>query len=326
MLKPRFYDLICIMDYMRRGVIILVTSMFVNLVLICALYLNRSQSPDREWTQHYPLLSRRLSVENHNDILINFVPLRSTLREYVGQIKQPTGMYFEYLPSGVSIGINDQDTFFGASLLKLPVVMKTYKLIEQGKLNKTQQITITEDQLDSGFGALWEQGAGTVITVEDAMKLAITQSDNTADNVLRALVQSRPVSDVFDYLDIPTDQSAGPGAGITPKGFSSTLRALYLSSYLSYENSNALLKLMTMSPYSDRIVAGLPSNIQVAHKVGVYKDPATGGNEVHSDCGIVYVPQRPYMLCIISRANIEESTNYMKTISKLIYDYVSSVN
>jgi hypothetical protein len=82
---------------------------------------------------------------------------------------------------------------------------------------------------------------------------------------------------------------------------------------------------MTTSPYNDRLVAGVSKEVKVAHKVGIYKDPATG-HQVHSDCGIVYAAKRPYILCIMSEAEIGQSTKHMQAISKIVYDYVSLAN
>ncbi|HSX29238.1 MAG TPA: serine hydrolase [Candidatus Saccharimonadales bacterium] len=272
----------------------------------------------------YTYLSKRVFAEDPNDVLINFTELRQELRTYTKPAGDSVSMYFEYLPSGNSVGVNPSQIFFGASLLKLPVAMKAYKLIEDGKLDKSQQVTIEPSDIDRGFGDLWRRGAGATLSLDEVLRLSIAQSDNTADKILRRLVKSRPVSDVFDYLDIPTDLKSEYGAGVTAKGFSSVLRALYLSSYLSSADSNNLLTTMTTSPYNDRIVAGIPQNVKVAHKVGIYEQPGPATGEVHSDCGIIYIPKRPYMLCIMSTAAIQQSTEYMRTISKMVYDYVSS--
>jgi len=303
----------------------------VNVILLVVnifLLLDQQRSSDAVGNSdvQYPLLSKRLFTEKPNDTIINFVPLRSSLRDYHSKIIEPTGIYFEYLPSGTSVGINSGDPFFGASLLKLPVAMKAYKLIEQGIVDKKHELTITEKNIDKGFGNLWQRGVGSKVTVDEVINLSITQSDNTADSVLRDLVQPRPVSDVFDYLDIETDVAEGPGAGVSPRGFASVLRALYLSAYLSYSDSNELLNTMTDTPYKDRLVAGVPKDVKVAHKVGIYKEPANEDVQVHSDCGIVYVPKRPYILCIMSDAKIDQATKYMSDISKLVYDYVYSAN
>ncbi len=298
----------------------------VVVVLLVGTLILQPQSNGKSDHDAYPYLATRIFGDNNNDTLINFVSLRKALNDYAKGQSGPLGIYFEYLPSGTSVGIDANRAFFGASLLKLPVAMKAFKLIEDGKLEKNKEITIEAGQIDKGFGTLWQRGVGAKITVLDAIKLSVASSDNTADKILRDLVQPRPVSDVFDYLDIDTSVAVGPGAGVTPRGYSSTLRALYLSAYLSHDYSNELLGIMTESPYSNRIVAGVPKDVKVAHKIGMYERPDNKSEQVHSDCGIVYTPNRPYILCVMTEADVNVADGQMKAISKMVYDYVSTAN
>lgn len=273
--------------------------------------------------REYPFLSKRIFLENQNDMLINFTPLRQALREYVKKQKEPLGVYFEYLPSGVSIGVNDTVEVNLASLLKVPVVMAVYKQIESGKIKKSNVIEIKEEHLDQRFGEGWKMGEGTKLTVEHAITLALTESDNTASNVLLSSLPDGAIDDVFDSLDIPKD-TKGSFHFISPKSYSSILRSLYLSSYLSNVFSNEIITLLTKTKFTNQIPAGVPSTIPVAHKIGVFdlKDAP----KTYSDCGIVYVPNRPYVLCIMTSASEEEATAYMQHISKMVYGYIYAVN
>lgn len=296
-----------------------------GLILGILLISNIFKSP-RTDSETYPYLSKRIFVEDQNDILINFVPLRTELRNYVKNIKDPIGIYFEYLPSGTSVGVNDQETFFAASLLKIPVVMKVYKLIEEERLDPNLELTIEEKNIDKGFGDLWKKGAGTKVRLGEVIKLSITQSDNTADKMLRDLIAEKPVSDIFDYFDIPTNVEEEGGAGVTPKGFASVLKGLYLSAYLPYNRSNEILEIMTNTIYQDRLVAGVPNDVKVAHKVGIYRSPEKPNVQVHSDCGIIYLSKRPYLLCVMSDSAIDVATKQIAEVSKIVFDFVNSAN
>jgi len=217
----------------------------------------------------FPYLSKRIFTENQNDIIINFIPLRAAMREYIGKQKETIGIYFEYLPSGISIGINDQLESQAGSLMKIPVVMGAYKQIELGKLKKQDVLTIQKENLNDKFGDLWKKGAGTTITVEDAITQILVYSDNTALNVLRSSLSTRVFLDVLESLDIHF-QINNERITISPKSYSSILRSLYLSSYLKEESSNEILSILTQTPFSDRLAAGIPAIIKVAHKIGVF--------------------------------------------------------
>lgn len=271
----------------------------------------------------FPYLSKRIFVENQNDIIINFIPLRAAMREYIGKQQETIGVYFEYLPSGISIGINDQLESQAGSLMKIPVVMGAYKQIELGKLKKQDILTIQKENLNNKFGDLWKKGAGTTITVEDAIQQILVNSDNTALNVLRGSLSTRVFLDVLESLDIHF-QVKNERITISPKSYSSILRSLYLSSYLKETSSNEIISILTQTPFSDKLVAGVPATIKVAHKIGVFT--SISSEVAFSDCGIIYATKRPYILCIMVRSNEEKARQHMSLLSKMVYGYIAVAN
>lgn len=303
----------------------LILSLAVNL-------LTGADEVKRLTDDEYPLLSRRLFAENPNNIVLNFTGLRKQLNEYVSQTPVKTGVYFEYLPTGNSIGVREKEVFFTASLIKLPVVMRTYYLINEGKLKTEQIVTLKAEHIDKGFGDLWMRGEGAELSVKTLTDAVLTHSDNTAYRALSDLIDQynsvsgdkRSVLDVYDYLDIANDE-AGGNAGITPKNFSSILRSLYLSAYLPYKYSNHILEHLTESEFNDWLPEPIPSDVKVAHKFGLY-NAEPHEFSVHSDCGIVYHPKRPYMLCVMVNTFDEAiARNTIRAISKLTYDYIHIV-
>src|SRR3989344_1414497 len=164
--------------------LIFIASLVLNVFLIDKVgKVNKPTQAEEPEADSYPYLARRIFNENPNDIIINFTDLRQSLREYIGEQNEKIGIYFEYLPNGNSIGINEKEPFFRASLVKVPAVMRAYKLIEEGKLKKNDILTIERVHIDPTYGDLWKRGAGTKITVGEAIRLSISESDNTAYEV-----------------------------------------------------------------------------------------------------------------------------------------------
>jgi beta-lactamase class A len=128
---------------------------------------------------------------------------------------------------------------------------------------------------------------------------------------------------VFDALDIPKHRE-GEYSVISPKNYSSILRSLYLSSYLRREDSNGILDILTQTKFNDKLPAGVPGKVLVAHKIGVF-DENDAGQPVFSDCGIVYQPDRPYVLCIMVKADEATARQHIQLLSKMVYGYVSQV-
>jgi beta-lactamase class A len=309
--------------FKKTLVCMFVLSLFANIALLYYLYNNNLFNPGNVATQstveQLPYLSKRIFTEKQNDILINFVPLRSAARDYIEAQKEEIGYYFEYLPSGTSIGINEKMEIRIASLIKVPVVMAFYKLIEEGKLSEDTELTVREKDINIDFGNLWRDGPNSKISVKEAILLSIIESDNTAARVLNSNLPEGAIDDVYDSLDIPKNFADGYPI-ISPKNYTSILRSLYLSSYLIKEYSNEILDILTRTKFSDMLPAGVDKEIKVAHKIGIYDT-----QKVFSDCGIIYVPDRPYTLCIMVKGSQEQSREHISLLSKMAFEYVSKI-
>jgi len=271
----------------------------------------------------YPLLSKRILNEFQQDILINFLDLRKVLRSQVEPYGDNFGFYFEYLPTGTSIGVNEKNEFYAASLFKVPVIMAYYRYLNRIKSDEDldKEINVEKDDIDSQFGSLWKLGEGSKIKTSEAIRLALEESDNTAAKLIARRIMEEDFNNVYEGLDIEL-QTASGGAVLTAKNYTSILKALYFSAVLEKDDSNQILNYLTQSEFNNKLVAGIPQNVKVAHKIGEYRDEK--GDRAYMDCGIVYVPKRPYTLCMVSISDEKIANERMSKLSKTIYDFVSS--
>lgn len=307
---------------------ILLVSFFANIVLAFFFARERSQNTMQsleEAVVAYPFLSKRIFTVNQNDLLVHFVPLRRSVQDYVAGKNGDLGVYFEYLPTGTSIGVNDAQRFILASLLKVPMAMAVYQQVERGALDLDEVYTIQNNDLDPNFGSLWRRGVGAKITLRQAIELTLTESDNTAKNILMRALPAGALEDIFDSLDIPKELD-GEDAVVTPKNYTSILRSLYLSSLLTKEHSNEILEILTRTPFNDKLAAPIPDDIPVAHKIGVILNYQNLQRSTYTDCGIVYYPQRPYALCVMVHGSEETARKWMSEVSKMVYEFVAKSN
>jgi beta-lactamase class A len=270
---------------------------------------------------NYPLLSARIFADNPNDILINFVPLRKQLETKFAALPAGTkySFYFEYLPSGTSIRIGEDNVLVAASLIKVPLVMNLYRAAEMGKINLDQVVTIQESELDNAYGDLWQKGAGTQLTLRQLAQLTLEKSDNTASRVIYDHVKGLLDEEDQSLAQLDVDQSLENGqAVIDAISYTSVLKSLYFSSYVNRDHSQELLGYLAQSVEHNRLTKNLPSNVTVAHKNGVYNQ-----NWSESDCGLVYVPKRPYAICVMVGLPETEADTFIANTSKTIYDYVT---
>lgn len=306
--------------------IILIASLAVNFYLIYKTDAlvglssgSHELSPWKKSAGKYPLLEEALSISDYPDILINFLPLRNDLRSRVSGYGDSFAVYFQYLPTGVSIGVNEKNEFDAASLLKVPFAMAYYHEKERSNLvNDATVVPIKEIYLDNEFGSLWQRGVGAKVSLGEAVKLSLIDSDNTAFHLLADQTPLEDFNAVYNGLDINLNEVSGR-LFISAKSYSSILQALYFASVLNKKDSEEILNILTKTNFSDKLPGPLPKNIKVAHKIGVYDKDG-----LFQDCGIVYIPDRPYLLCMISKSSNAEATKRMNDISKTVYDYISS--
>ena len=131
------------------------------------------------------------------------------------------GVYVRDLDGGYGYGVRADETFFSASIIKVPVMVAVYRKVEQGDLSFDQEVELKEEDWAAGAGWLQWEEAGTEQTVGDLLLLMMTQSDNVATNALMRMVGGREhVNDVADslgaedtllYQKVSSERGAVPG-------------------------------------------------------------------------------------------------------------------
>jgi beta-lactamase class A len=285
-------------------------------------------------TTTYQFINPTVSSNTKKHFIINFSPLRKQLVDIQKKYPQKTYIYFNYLNNGSWVGINEREDFAAASLVKVPLAMAVFKAVEEGKLSLDQTYTLEEVDLDSNFGDLYKSGPDSTFSVEELVKIMLEQSDNTARSALYAALERIGIQDplygVYSALGWDFLQGILPGANqfenldpnlynkINLKLLSNMLVSLYNAQYLNIEHSEQILEYLANSPFNDKIAAGVPADIAVAHKIGVSADSNT-----FSDCGIIYAPNRHYLLCLGSSGGDEKAAaKFMAEVSKAAYEYV----
>jgi len=149
----------------------------------------------------------------------------------------------------------------------------------------------------------------------------IVESDNDAMFALIAKHREE-VLDVYRALKLP-DPNTDPDDFMSPKSYSAVFRTLFNSTYLRRELSEQALKLLTETTFKDGLVAGIEDSTLVAHKFGVYAGYDEKGetqNELH-DCGIVYFPENPYFICVMTKGrDFNVLTTVIKDLSRIAYE------
>jgi beta-lactamase class A len=167
--------------------------------------------------------------------------------------------------------------------------------------------------------------SGSAYGIPALLNQLITQSDNGANAILIQYIGDNAMSTIFDTLNVPVPGDKG---GVTVQQYSHLFRVLYNGSYLSPANSERALDLLTKTAFTQGLVSGVPAGTVVAHKFG---ESTTGGsasdpNAVHElhDCGIVYYPNHPYFLCVMTRgSDFTTLASVIKDVSQTTWNQVT---
>ena len=266
------------------------------LILICPLLWGFNHAPS-EHGFHDPLKTRSQRLVEHLSQEVNGLEV---------------SVYFKDLNSGMSFGINEEKKFPHGSLGKLPYLMGILKSAENdpGLLAQTVKLRPT------AIVELAQSGpAEQSYTVERLLWRLIVRSDNAALLALSTAVP--PALLLKAYQDLAVEY--GTSGELSAKEYSRFLEALARHDYLNSLFSEKALNLLTLTEFRSGLVEGVPGSIRVAHKWGSVGEPLS---QLLHDCGIVYYPNHPYLICIMTRARADSGvlSSVIARISRQVYD------
>lgn len=256
--------------------------------------------------------------------------------EVAARTTQNVSVYMRLLKSGKWFDINPDAVYAPASLLKVFIMTSYYKENEEkpGTLDRMLVYQGSADSVQDNPGEVIPHlTAGALYSVRDIIKQMIVYSDNDAFNTLLNNFDPKTLEafkDIFTDLNIPSPaaQSEEKLQFMSVGSYATIFRVLFGATYLSREDSQKALELLGEAHYKDGIVAGVPAGIIVAHKFGVRSIPASAttaaASELH-DCGIVYYPDHPYLLCVMTHgSNFVSLQDDLQQISKTAYTAIDS--
>lgn len=242
-------------------------------------------------------------------------------------------VYVREMDSGSWTGVNVNDAFIPASLMKLPLAIAYFKqLSTNASLASTTALITGPDANASEIVQPSETlTIGTGYPAKKVVAAMLIHSDNNAAAAVQKIVAPSVVADVYDLFGIPAVDETSET--MSPRIYMRLFRILYNASYLGRANSENVLKLLAQSSFTDGIAAGVPTSTIVAHKFGEREiasvNPTTGTRTIikteFHDCGIVYYPKHPYGICVMTEgtdlSTLEAAAAHL---SAVVYESVAA--
>jgi beta-lactamase class A len=164
----------------------------------------------------------------------------------------------------------------------------------------------------------------TRLTNRDLATMMIAVSDNSAANILIDRVGMQNVNALLDGLGLKHTRlqrkmmdlkaaSEGRENVSTPREMMSLLDQIYRGKVLNQEMTSEFFKMLSTHKASP-ITRDLPEALRVADKPGELEG-------VRNDCGIVFVPNRPYAICAMTTylRNEKDGESAIAEVSAMAY-------
>jgi len=219
-------------------------------------------------------------------------------------------LYFRDLNNWYIFGINERDLFVSASLTKVPTLMAVLKRSENEPWFLETRIKVDFPNINYYLHyppkiqiINWNE-----YTIKELIDYMIKYSDNNATQILWKILWNNSYKKLYADLRINFIWE-----NVEVVDYSSLFRILFNSSYLDNFYSEYALNVLAGIDFDYWLKKYIPLNIKIAHKFGEYSID-NNKKQLH-DCWIIYYPNHPYVLCIMTRW--EDYSKLEKAISNL---------
>ncbi|MDI6641093.1 MAG: class A beta-lactamase-related serine hydrolase [Elusimicrobiota bacterium] len=227
--------------------------------------------------------------------------IRKTILEFDGEV----GIYVKDIKTGVSVGFNEDKYFPSASIVKIPIMVCVFQAVEDRNLKFNDQLLLKRAYKSSGAGKLKYFHAGRKFSVRELVELMITESDNTATNMLADALGFNYINWLLEkkyklnvtkmnrnVMDLKL-RRRGIENYTTAKEIGLILEKIYRGKLVSKDASKEMLNVLLRQKINDRIPRYLPQEFSVAHKTGLLRG-------ICHDAGIVFADKTDFIVCVLT--------------------------
>lgn len=308
------------------------------LFLICFVYVWWKYDASKEEDIKYEVRENNTQYSFINPILecnieldyYNYHPLQEKIEDYIDSKISSSDVldisyYVRILNSGATFGYHENSSFLPASLLKLPIAMWLANRVGISNLKEKEVLLeeatyITPRNIGQDRVQPWN-----TYSYYELLTAMLQDSDNTATDILVNYLGIHQIHDIYDKFSLgKININFEETLRISPKKYATFFRILYNSSYLSRKDSEELLSIMLDSKFTEWIRYYIPEDIRIVNKFWE-RTTGIGWDQYLHDCGIIYLPENPYLVCIMTKwKNLQNLLPIVQDISRLIYTDISN--
>jgi len=267
----------------------------------------------------------------------------ATLQQQIASLVAKSGadvaVVFRTLDGRDELLVNPDEAFHAASTMKVPVMIELFRQAHAGTLDLDARVpivnqfhsivdgsTFTLDVGDDSDAAVYAHVGGTM-TYRELCEAMITVSSNFAANILIEQLGANRIQATADALGargmrvlrgVEDDKAFAKGLNntTTARALATLMTAIATGRAVDADASREMAAILSRQHFNDRIPAGLPPGIRVAHKTGDITN-------IQHDAAIVYA-DRPYVLVVLIRGlkDAGAGSALAASISRAVYESI----
>jgi len=271
---------------------------------------------------------------NNNDYERSDLPAQE-IQELIENFGGDIGIYVKDLETGAEFGINADTVFPTASMVKIPILIKTFDKIEQGELDYQMEVKYgPEPDYEYSGDIISNLVPGTEVALSELIHLMMTTSNNTAslwnqylagtgteinrwlaeNGYQETRVNSRTEGRDEDFQRYGWGQT-------TPREMARLLEGIFRGEVVSETASEQMYRIMSRNYWDGEALSQIPPTVNVASKNGAVRAS-------RSEVLLVNSPSGDYLFSVITKNQEDTSYEYenegwliIRNLSSLLYNH-----
>ncbi len=262
--------------------------------------------------------------------LRNMRGLQSAITELCGSFHGVAGVFARDLTTGEEASISADQVVPTASMVKVPILIGVFDRLERGELAYRKPLTYAVERKYPGEDLLARFENGATIPLSELCMLMSAMSDNTASLWCQELAgggtsintwlerngfaKTRVNSRTEGRKDAQKDYGWGQ---TTPREMANLLVAIRERRAVSRAASEEMERILSRSYWSGEALSAIPPSVHVMSKQGAV-------NRSRSEVLLVDAPSGPFVLCIITTDQSDESWQHANEGFEFIRDVTAA--
>lgn len=239
--------------------------------------------------------------------------LQGVIESAVPEFDGEYSVVVQNLADGRYAAYNESRVYYAASLFKAGLLYEAYRQRDQGLLDFSMEVELTEEYAEYDLGTLeyLELEAGDTITIADAVRAMTIVSDTPMAVLMQDLIGVQADQTLLD-LGLKETQFLNRELPTSARDMARLFSAIATGEGVSDGSRMEMLGLLRQEWFAEGIVASVPAGTVVAHKSGSFSDAT-------HDVAVVWGPSGPYISAVLTDASFDFT--YVRRIARAVWEY-----